>query len=114
MKHVRNKYHYAVRKSKAAADKVNLEKLFEAAKSGDTDLLKEMKRIRGGNKVQTMPTDTIEGANGSQEISEKFKEVYKTLYNSAESADEVNSIKSKINEVICPNSVHEVTKVTKD
>ena len=73
-----------------------------------------MKRIRGGNKVQTMPTDTIEGANGSQEISEKFKEVYKTLYNSAESADEVNSIKSKINEVISPDSVHEVNKVTKD
>ena len=59
MKHVRNKYHYAVRKSKAAADKANLEKLFEAAKSGDTDLLKQMKRIRGGNKMQTMPTDTI-------------------------------------------------------
>ena len=114
MKHVRNKYHYAVRKSKAAADKANLEKLFEAAKSGDTDLLNQMKRIRGGNKMQTMPTDTIEGANGPQEISEKFKEVYKSLYNSAESADEVNAIKSKIKEVICPNSVNEVNKVTMD
>ena len=114
MQHVRNKYHYAVRKSKAAADKANLEKLFEAAKSGDTDLLKQMKRIRGGNKMQTMPTDTIEGANGPQEISEKFKEVYKSLYNSAESADEVNAIKSKIKEVICPTSVNKVNKVTMD
>ena len=112
MKHVRNKYHYAVRKAKAAADKVNLEKLFESAKSGDVDLLKQMKLIKGGNKVHSMATDNLEGATGASEISEKFKEVYEALYNSAESIDEMNAIKEKLREVIGPSSIPQVNKVT--
>ena len=112
MKHVRNKYHYAVRKCKAKAEKVNLEKLFEAAKSGDVNLLKEMKAVKGGEKSQNIPTDNIEGANGSEEISDKFKQVYEALYNSAESADDVNFIKFKLREVISHESTHEVNKVT--
>ena len=46
MKHVKNKYHYAIRRCKRAADSIRANKVFEAAKSGDVDLLKEMKRIK--------------------------------------------------------------------
>ena len=56
MKQVRNKYHYAGSKCKAAADQINLEKLFGAAKSGDIDLLKLMKQIKVNNKVNSMRT----------------------------------------------------------
>ena len=55
-----------------------------------------MKTIKGGKKSQNIPADNIEGANGSEEISEKFKKVYEALYNSAVSTDIVNLIKLKL------------------
>ena len=71
-----------------------------------------------GNRLLQLACDrisnTIEGDSGSQEISEKFKEVYKTLYNSTESANEVDAIKSKIKEAFCSNSANEANKDTMD
>ena len=88
----RNLYHYAIRRVKKNADLVRTKKLFEAAESGTTDLLKEMKRIKGGKSVADLPA-TVAGANGEEEIAMKFREVYSTLYNSLGTEGEMNSIK---------------------
>ena len=56
----------------------------------------------------------MEGADGQEEIVEKFREVYKTLYNSAESVDAVKLIKDRLDTLIGPGSLTEVDKVTGD
>jgi hypothetical protein len=45
-------------------------------------------------------------------LSCHFKEVYSALYNSASTADEVNSIKERLNELITASSMQEVMKIT--
>ena len=86
--------------------------MFEAAKNGDVDLLKEMKRIKGSKKQNFTPTDNLDDANGRDDISEKFRAVYEALYNSCESVDEMNVIKEKLKDLIGLESMNEVNKVT--
>ena len=112
MAHARNKYHYAVRKAKKLSKQIRANNLLEAANRGDINLLKEMKKIRAKKKqAQTIP-DNVEGAEGIDEVLNKFKEVYQTLYNSAESANEMNDLKMKLKEMIGPDCISEVNKVT--
>ena len=49
--------------------------------AGDMNLMKEMKKVRrnGSDDLQS-----VEGVENKDVITEKFKEVYKALYNSAE------------------------------
>ena len=108
----RNIYHYAVRKTKRRSQYFKAQKLFEASLSGDMDLLKEMKNIKGGNKLMQDLPDVVEGECGEDQIVDKFKEVYASLYNSAETNEEMKDIKSKIATLIKSDSVHEVRKVT--
>ena len=68
--------------------------------------------IKGSKKQHASPTDNLEGANGAEEISEKFKAVYEALYNSKESVDEMKIIKERLKLVIDPASITEVKKVT--
>ena len=79
---------------------------------GDINLLKEMKRIKGDKKQHAACPDNIDAAHGVQEVSELFKSVYEDLYNSAESVEEMQSIKEKLKALISPESMVEVNKVT--
>ena len=109
----KRQYHYAVRRAKAGINKLRAVKLFEAAIKGDTDLLLEMEKIKSGdhgNKVD-LP-DNVANADGEDEIVDKFREVYSTLYSSAGSEAEMRSLRHKVNQVNGPNSVLEVAKVT--
>ena len=108
----RSQYHYAVRRLKRKADLIRAQNLFEASMLGDLDLLKEMKTIRGGGNSQTELPDTVAGANGQDEIVEKFREVYCSLYNSAGTQEEMSELKTKVAELIRMDSIHEVRKVT--
>ena len=47
-----------------------------------------------------------------QEIVNKFREVYKDLYNSADTTDAVNLIKNRLEDMIDLDSLDEVNKVT--
>ena len=86
-------------------------KLFEASLSSDMELLKEMKKVRsGGNGAAELP-DNVAGAEGEDEIVEKFKEVYSALYNSSSTADEVQTIKDRLGELINMGSMEEVLKI---
>ena len=112
MKSVRNKYHYAVRKAKKLADSVRAELLFQQALLGDTNLLQEMKRIKGDKNYRTTTPDHIDTANGPEEISELFKGVYKDLFNSAESNQGMQVLQDQLRDVIRPQSLLEVNKIT--
>ena len=111
MKFVRNKYHYAVRKTKKLADSLRAEDLFEQAKVGDVDLLQAMKRIKGSKKQKAAYPDHVDDAYGD-EISDMFKKVYEELYNSAESVLAMQEIKMNLETMIGPDSIMEVNKVT--
>ena len=45
-------------------------------------------------------------------MSELFKSVYEDLYNSAESIEEMKTIKTSLKELIGPESIKEVLKIT--
>ena len=103
----RNIYHYGVRRARRHADKLKAVKLFEASISSDVELLKEMKKVRSGENGSSELPDNVAGAEGEEEIVEKFREVYSALYNSASTAGEVDLIKQKLVELINKDSLHD-------
>ena len=108
----RNRYHYAIRKAKNNSTILSATKLIEASERGDSELLKEMKNIKGSkNKEQSMH-ESLEGKAIEDEILKKFKDVYEELYNSSESVDAMRVIKLKLKEAIKEDSMHEVNKIT--
>ena len=56
--------------------------------------------------------ETVAGANGEKEVVEKFREVYSTLYNSAESEKEMEDLMTKVLSQIKGDSDGEVGKMT--
>ena len=57
--------------------------LFAAAMAGDIELMKEMRRVKSGKGKIDEITDTVDGVTGDNEVADKFREIYSTLYNSA-------------------------------
>ena len=84
----------------------------EAANRGEADLLQEMKTIKGKKKKGQSLPNTVEGAEGPDEILNKFREVYENLYNSAESIEAMKAIKTNIARLIDQDSVDEIQKIT--
>ena len=112
MSKTRNQYHYAVRRLKLQSNLTRAKKLFEASLNSDMDLLKEMKLVKKGKSGGIELPDNVAGADGEEEIVEKFREVYQALYNSAESSAEMMEIKAKLAEMISIGSVDEIMKIT--
>ena len=107
MARTKNKYHYAVRRLKKQAEVIRAKHLFEAAQKGDVDLLKEMKKMTCTKSNGSLP-ECVEGADNPEDIVDKFKDVYSTLYNSAPSA-----IQELLNSLVVGNdAIIEVNKVT--
>ena len=107
MRSTRAKYHTA----RKATDKIKAQKLFEASSAGGSDLFKEMKKSHGGKHSPGLP-ENVAGANGEEEICEKFRTVYSTLYNSADSSDKMTVVKQRIEEGIKEDSSMEAEKIT--
>ena len=114
MKNSRNIYHYIVRKVKKKSDLIRAHKLLEASENGSMDLLREMKRVRGGSKIKTDLTEDLEGANGEANIAEKFCTVYEELYNSSGSGEALDTLKQIVNSKLVSDdeTVNEVLKIT--
>ena len=114
MKRTRNAYHYSVRKVKKKADLIRANKLLEASESGSTDLLLEMKKIKGSKKEKADLPEKVEGATGEINIVEKFCEVYEDLYNSSGSDEALETIKHQIKDLVanCEDGEDEIIKVT--
>ena len=105
----RTQYHYALRRLKRKTDLIKAGKLLVASMEGDLHLLKEMKSARGGKGGQSELPETVARLNGQEEVVNKFREVYSTLYNSAESEAEMAELLATM---IQDDSVGEVGKVT--
>ena len=86
MRSTRAKYHTAIRRVRRAADQIKAQKLLEASMEGGGNLISEMKKSHGGKHSHDLP-ENVAGANGPEEICEKFRSVYSELYNSAGSSD---------------------------
>ena len=113
MVRTRNQYHYAIRRARQNAGHVKAKKLFEAASKSKVDLMAEMKNVRGSGKTSGELPDNVAGANGEDEIVDKFKVVYSELYNSWGSDTEMKDIKEKVSSLIQnQDSLSEVMKVT--
>ena len=95
-----------------ALDLVRAKRLFEASLQGGVDLLKEMKAVRSGGGSQEDLPDEVEGACGEEEIVEKFRQVYSTLYNSSGSQDGMDQLREQIQTLISEQSMSEVGKLT--
>ena len=109
----RAQYHYAIRRLRKKSDLTRAKQLFEASLQGDINLLAEMKKIRcGGAGGQPDLPEYVAGAQGEDEIAEKFKTVYETLYSSAASEDEMTVLLERVNRMVNQNSVEEVAKVS--
>ena len=66
---------------------------------GETNLLKEMKQIKSGGGVKNDLPEIVQGANGEEEIVDKFRDVYSALYNSSGTQagmDEPESSETKV------------------
>ena len=74
-------------------------------------MLQELKKTRGGKFTPDLP-ENVAGANGEDEICHKFRQVYKDLYNSAETRDEMNGIKERLEQRIDQGSISEISKIT--
>ena len=80
---------------------------------GSNELFKEMKKAHGGKHAPGLP-ENVAGANGEDEICEKFRSAYSELYNSASSEDKMNVIKIRVDANIVGNASVEpqVSKIT--
>ena len=74
MKRTRSRYHAAIRKVRRAAEQMKAQKLLEASLLGGSDLMNELKKARGGKHTTDLP-ENVAGANGEEEICEKFRSV---------------------------------------
>ena len=108
----RTQYHHAVRIQKRRENLLRATKLFEASLLGDMDLLKEMRNVKSGGTARADLADTVDGANGEEEIVDKFRDVYSTLYNSSGSQEEMLRLNNRINSLIGPKCIAEVAKLT--
>ena len=109
----RSQYHYAIRRVRKRSDLTRAENLFEASLLGDCSLLAEMKKIRcgGSSNHQDLP-DTVAGVQGEDNIAEKYKTVYESLYSSADTQAEMSRLMKKVDQLISNSSVQEVAKIT--
>jgi hypothetical protein len=112
MVRTRTQYHYAVRRCKRQSDETKARRLFEASLQGDADLLSEMKRVKSGQGGPDELPEMVEGADNEEEIVDKFRTVYSTLYNCADTKPGMNDLNEKIKGMIKPEDIEEVSKVT--
>ena len=110
-KRTRSQFQYAVRRVRKAADSIKSQKLFEASLWGGGDLLDELRKTRGGRHTPDLP-ETVAGANGEEEICQKFRQVYHDLYNSSNTSEDMISIKARVETNIQNEGLTEVLKIS--
>lgn len=63
----RTQYHHAVRRIKWREQEMRARGLFIASLAGDTSLLREMKKVRGGGGGEEELPESVAGAEGEEE-----------------------------------------------
>ena len=107
MKRSRNVYHYNYKKCQRAQDKIKSNKLLDACLNGGSDVFKEVKKMR---KCDQSIASSMDGK--TENVSEHFKSIYETLYNSVDDSAELNDIKFQLDGRINSAHIQDVLKVT--
>ena len=111
--HHHAQFRYAIRRVRRASKFHQAQGLFAAAMNGDIELMKEMRRVKSGKGEMEELAETVDGATGQENVANQFKQVFDSLYNSADSKAEMEVLQKKIRELIGKeNSRAEVEKIT--
>ena len=112
MKWTKHKYHYAVRRAKRQTNCIRARELKEAADKGDGAFMEELKKTLGKKKDEQVVPDSLEGEVTKEGIQNKFREMYKDLYNSAGTREEMVGVKQNMAEMIGLAPAVECEKIT--
>ena len=107
MKRTRNIYHYMMRKCNKAELNIKKSKILKACLGEGGNLFDEIKKIR---KTKVVVATSIDGEKDN--IAEHFGNIYSTLYNSAKDEEEMQRVKSKVENAVNETSLDDVDKVT--
>ena len=106
-------YRHTVRRVKRASKLYKARGLFGAAMAGDMELMKELRRLKSGKGEMDELAESVDGVSGDCNVAEQFAKVYHNLYTSAESEEEMETLKVKIRQLIqSEDSKNKVEKVT--
>ena len=93
MRWTRAKYHYAIRKAKRKANMMKSAKFREASLEGNAALLTEMKSALVSRRTQQPVFDSLDGNVSAEDIDARCRDVYQSLYNSANTDEKMETIK---------------------
>ena len=93
------------------SNSIRAQNLLKASEFGSVNLLKEMKTIKGSKKTSCNLPDTVAGVSGEQLIVEEFRSVYRALYNSIDTSEEVKDL---LNQQIGPGASDQADLITGD
>ena len=109
MKHTRNQYHYAVRRAKNNASKIEQDNMLLSFLDGKApDLIKNLKSHRSNFKPKA-PTH-VDGKTGNDNIADHFASKYFDIYNMNESLAETNNLLDSLN--FSDNDLLDIDKVS--
>ena len=109
MKKTRNQYHYQYKKCVKAEDKIRSSKLLSACLGEGGDLFKEIKNLR---KCAPVVANSIDGV--SDNIPEHFASIYSELYNSADDAEKLREVHTKVESLVEASQIGKVAMITPD
>ena len=95
-------------------DSTRARKLLEASQEGPVNLLKELKKTKGGKKEKEMLPATVGGATGEESICREFRKEYCNLYNSHHDAEEMEKITREVEDDVEDDAVLEVARITQE
>ena len=80
---------------------------------GDIDLMKAMRQVKSGKGEMDDLAETVDGVSGENNVANTFKQVFDSLYNSANSQGEMEAMQNRIKELVrTEDSKSELEKVT--
>ena len=112
MINTRVKYRCAVRKAQQLANNQKAQSLLEAAEHGDISILKQMRRVMGDRKSPQELPASLEGEYEEKAIVEKFGSLYKELYNSCSTDEDMKELSAELLKGVDCRAEGEVAKVT--
>ena len=112
MSRTRNQFQYAIRRVKKMSNSLRAKRLLEASEVDTVELLKEMKKVKGGNKGNHDLPDVVGGVSGKPQVVEEFRRVYSLLYNSSDTSVDLAKLKDIIENEISEESLADIDRVS--
>ena len=107
MKRTRNIYHYQLKKTRKAEDRLKRENMLRTCLGMGGDIFKEIKKIRETKQTMANSIDGVE--NG---IAEEFGKIYRRLYNSIDDEEDMIKVTKRVELSINENSHDDVKRIT--